>query len=106
MYDEARILLAKGDKTKALELLKEANKRVSEPGAKRPFAYLQFALEDALRELDPSALPPKAPRPVPGSSAGANIDNAKLQELIRQLQQQKSQGSGGPPVGFPPGTSP
>jgi len=106
MYDEARVLLAKGDKTKALEILKEANKRVTEPGAKRPFAYLQFALEDALRELDPSALPPKAPRPVAGSTGGANLDNPKIQELIRQLQQQqKSQGSA-PPIGSAAGTSP
>jgi hypothetical protein len=106
MYDEARVLLAQGDKTKALELLKEANKRVSEPGAKRPFAYLQFALEDALRELDPSALPPKAPRPGAGSAGGANLDNPKIQEIIRQLQQQqKSQGSA-PPLGSAPGTSP
>jgi len=96
MYHEARVLLEKGDTTRALELLKEANKRVSEPGTKRPFAYLQFALEDRLRELDPSALPPKAPRPV-GGSAGANLeDNPKLQELIRQLQQKRPA----------PGTSP
>jgi len=110
LYHEARVSAEKGDKAKALELLKEANKRVSEPGTKRPFAYLQFALEDRLRELDPGALPPKAARPV-GGGAGANLeDNPKLQELIRQLQQQqqqKSQGSEPAPGPRPaPGTSP
>jgi hypothetical protein len=60
-----------------------------------------------LRALDPTALPPKAPKMGPnarkGGGAGSNIDmnDPKIQEILRKLQQQKSQGPAGPP-GSPP----
>jgi hypothetical protein len=95
------VQLAKGDKAKAIELLKEAHKLVSEPGDERSFSYLEFVVEDRLRELDPSALPPKAPKNMPplGGAGGSGMDDPRIQELLRQLQQQK----GGPLVPPPPG---
>jgi hypothetical protein len=101
LYHQARVQLAKGDKAKAIELLKEAHKLVSEPGDERSFSYLEFVVEDRLRELDPSALPPKAPKNMPplGGAGGSGMDDPRIQELLRQLQQQK----GGPLVPPPPG---
>src|SRR6185437_8323742 len=64
-YHQARVALAKGDKAKAIELLKDVQKQVSEPGESHPFSYLQFVVEDRLRELDPTALPPKAAAGMP-----------------------------------------
>jgi hypothetical protein len=97
MYHEARVFIAKGDKPKAIELLKDVQKRVTEPGESHPFSYLEAVVEDRLRELDPSALPPKAPKM--GGPGGGDMDmnDPQIQELIRQLQQQK----GGAPPGAP-----
>lgn len=89
MYHEARVLQAKGDKDKAIELLKDVNKRVTEPGESHPFPYLEFVVEDRLRALDPSALPPKAPPKMGGPGGNIDMSDPKIQELLRQLQQQK-----------------
>jgi hypothetical protein len=100
MYHEARVLQATGDKAKAIELLKDVQKRVTEPGDKHPFSYLQFVVEDRLRELDPTALPPKAalgpgalkgaagggpPRGEPGP-ARPDMNDPQVQRLIDQLK--------------------
>jgi len=102
MYHQARVLQAKGDKTKALEILKEVYKRVTEPGENHPFSYLEFVVEDRLREMDPAALPPKAAKKM-GSGPGGNLDmsDPKVQELIRQLQQQAQQKGNAPTPGGP-----
>jgi len=91
MYHQARVLQAKGDKDKAIELLKDVHKRVTEPGASHPFSYLEFVVEDRLRALDPSALPPKAPKM---GGPGGNIDTSdpQIQELLRKLQEQQQKG--------------
>jgi hypothetical protein len=110
-YHEARVLQAKGDKAKAIELLKEVQKRVAEPGGEHPFSYLEYVVEDRLRALDPSALPPKPKAPhggpggAPGGGPGGDVDmNApQIQELIRQLQQQQQGGGGGGLPAPPPG---
>jgi hypothetical protein len=104
-FHQARVLQAKGDKAKAVELLKDVQKRVSEPGETHPFSYLQFVVEDRLRELDPSALPPKAPRMPPGAGGtpgvapggkGLDMNDPQIQKLLEQLKHQKQ--GGGPPA--------
>jgi hypothetical protein len=100
MYHEARVLQSKGDKTKAVEILKDVYKRVSEPGEGHPFSYLEFVVEDRLRELDPTALPPKAVKKMGGGPGGGpDMSDPKVQELIRQLQQQAQQKGNSPPAG-------
>jgi hypothetical protein len=105
MYHQARVFQAKGDKARAIELLKDVYKRTSEAGESHKFSYLEFVVEDRLRDLDPSALPPKAPKKVPGGDFGNNLDmsNPKMQELLRHLQEQ-GQGRGMPPVPAPSGS--
>jgi hypothetical protein len=107
MYHGARVLQAKGDKTKAVEILKDVYKRVTEPGESHPFSYLEFVVEDRLRELDPAALPPKAPKRTSANGPGGGLDmsDPKIQELIRQLQQQKQQ-KGNAPAPVAPGGPP
>jgi hypothetical protein len=95
MYHEARVLQAKGDKDKAIELLKDVHKRVTEPGETHPFSYLEFVVEDRLRALDPSALPPKAAK-MGGPGGNIDMNNPQIQELLRQMQQQQGQKGGAP----------
>jgi hypothetical protein len=106
MYHEARVLVAKGDKTKAIEILKDVYKLVSDPSENHRFSYLAFVVEDRLRELDPKALPPKAPKAGPGGggasgaggagSANVDTDNPQIQELIRQMNEKARQKGGAP----------
>ena len=116
MYHEARVLQTQGDKAKAIELLKAVHEKVSAPsegpGEGHPFAYLEFVVEDRLRELDPTALPPKPPSRrmggggMPGGAGGGDIDysDPKVQEMLRQLQEQmKQQGMPVAPPGAPGG---
>jgi hypothetical protein len=115
LYHQARVLQAKGDKAKAIEILKDVQKRVSEPGETHPFSYLQFVVEDRLRELDPTALPPKAAPskggmgPMGGGGphgpGGIDTSDPQVQKLIEQLRQQGKLPPAGAP-GTPPGAPP
>jgi hypothetical protein len=114
LYHQARVLLTKGDKAKAVDLLKEAHKLVSDPGETHAFPYLEFVVEDRLRELDPTALPPKALKfPGMGGAGGAaggggagggagmpNTDDPRIQEILRQMSEHKG---GGAPLPAPSG---
>ena len=105
-YHQARVLQAKGEKAKAIELLKDVEQRVAEPGSEHPFSYLEYVVEDRLRALDPTALPPKPKAPHGmGAPGGPDVDmnDPQIQELLRQLQQQGGQGGGG---GLPPAPPP
>jgi hypothetical protein len=102
-YHEARVLQAKGDREKAIALLKDVNATVSSPDQEHQFEYLEIVVEDRLRELDPTALPPKAAKRGPGGPGGGNpgepdMNDPRIQELIRQLQQKQG---GAPMPGAP-----
>ncbi|HEX4447717.1 MAG TPA: tetratricopeptide repeat protein [Polyangiaceae bacterium] len=113
LYHQARVVQAKGDKARAIELLKDVQKRVSEPGETHPFPYLQFVVEDRLRELDPTALPPKAAALKGGGGGmgpggggahgpgGLDTSDPQVQKLIEQLRQQGKLPPAGAP-GMPP----
>jgi hypothetical protein len=100
MYHEARVLQDKGDKEKATELLKDAHKRVSEV-ERHPFPYLEEVIDDRLRTLDPTAVPPKPSKAAGlgggmGGPGGVDMSDPRVQELIRQLQQQQQNKGGAP----------
>lgn len=99
MYHQARVAEAKDDKVKAKELYKTVFTRISDPLAKSPFPYLQEAVEDRLRSLDPAALPPK--QMGFGGPGGQNpVNEAQLKKLQEQIKKQmeeaqQKQGQGG-----------
>jgi hypothetical protein len=91
LYHQARIAAVKGDKAKAVEILKDVVKRISDSSDTHAFAYLQFEAEDTLRDLDPSAAPPKAPKGAAGAN-GVDMTDPKIQELIKQMQEKAKGG--------------
>lgn len=101
LYHEARVLQEKGDKEKATELLKDAHKRVSE-AERHPFPYLEEVIDDRLRMLDPTAVPPKPKAPtglgagMGSGPGGLDMSDPRVQDLIRQLQQQQQNKGGAP----------
>lgn len=103
IYHQARVAEAKGDQEKAKELYKTVHQRVTDPTAKLPFPYLQEAVEDRLRALDPSALPDKS-SPFGNGSGASKMNEAQLKKLQEQIQKQmeeaqkkqKEQGGGAP----------
>jgi hypothetical protein len=107
MYHESRVYVAKGDKAKAIEVLKDLEKRVTDSSQGHTFAYLDVVVADRLRALDPTALPPK-PTGLGGlgGPGGVDMSNPEVQKLIRQLQERGQQGGGLPPMPAPPGTAP
>jgi hypothetical protein len=102
-YHEARVQEEKGDKAKAVELLKDVRTAIDDHSGDHPFAYLESVVDDRLRQLDPSALPPRAPK-MPAGLGGGDFDpdDPRVQELLRQLQQRAGQGGGGPGGGPKP----
>jgi hypothetical protein len=102
-FHEARVLEAKGERDKAVALLKDVYAVVHGPGENHQFEYLESAVEDRLRQLDATALPPKAAKGPPGGLGGGgpgqpDMSDPRIQDLIRQLQQQQG---GAPPVPAP-----
>jgi predicted ribosomally synthesized peptide with SipW-like signal peptide len=104
MYHQARVAETKGDKDKAVQLLKSLHERLSAPGDSHQahqFVYLETVSEDRLRQLDPTALPPKArgqgPGGAPGGGGGGKLTEEQIQKLMEQLRQQQSGAGGGAP---------
>jgi hypothetical protein len=93
MYHEARMLLAKGDKDKAKDLLKQIHDKLVVPTPEgKPFRYLETVVDEALRRLDPSALPTKAPV-IGGDAKGSAMSAdqmAKIQKMLQDAAKKKA----------------
>ncbi len=94
MYHEARMLLAKGDKDKAKDLLKQIHDKLAVPTPEgKPYHYLETVVDDALRRLDPTALPNKPP--VIGGDAKGNAMSAdqmaKIQKMLQDAAKKKAE---------------
>ena len=90
LYHQARVLMNKGDKEKAKELLlkvKEGVEKVEEPlamGLPVPpsFPYLREVAMDRLREIDPAA----APKSMVPPAGGQNLTPEQIRKMIEQMQ--------------------
>ena len=94
MYHEARMLLAKGDKDKAKDLLKQIHDKLVVPTPDgKPYRYLETVVDDALRRRDPNALPTKAPvlgGDAKGSAMSAD-QMAKIQKMLQDAAKKKAE---------------
>ncbi|EYF01605.1 hypothetical protein [Chondromyces apiculatus] len=113
LYHQARIHLAKGDKEKAKELLKAAREKLGAPGSteKGP-PFLTAMVDEALRQIDPSAVPAQMPMPTQLGGGGANAPALSKEDLDRLIEQAKANAKKqmNPPPGEvpapPPGEAP
>jgi hypothetical protein len=87
MYHQARLLFAKGDKDKAKELLKGAREKLHASGETHPFTFLETAVDDLLRRIDPSLV---ADRPM-GGAGGKQLTPEDIERLKAQIQRQMQQ---------------
>jgi len=88
MYQQGRVLLAKGDKDKAKELLKQVYDKIKDPGTDgAPNYYLRDVVTDALRKIDPSAVEP--PSPLGG---GQGISPEQREKLMKMFQDAAKKG--------------
>ncbi len=96
-YNEARCYELKGDKAKAIELLKNLREDLMKSTDARLFAALRELAEDRLRRLDPAALPPKRAQL---NAGGGPISPEMLEKLPPELRERilknLAGGGGGP----------
>jgi tetratricopeptide (TPR) repeat protein len=84
MYQEARILLAQGEKDKAKDLLKQVREKLQQPSTEgKTFAFLEAVVDEALRRIDPSLVPP---RPALGGPKGNALSAEELERIRKMLR--------------------
>jgi hypothetical protein len=100
MYHQARVLMNKGDKDKAKELLLSVKERVTKgdeavaPGlpVPPPFPFLKEVATDRLHEIDPSA----APKLRAGAGGGGmNLSPAQIRKMVEEMQKKGGNPHGG-----------
>jgi hypothetical protein len=85
LYQQGRILLAKGDTEKAKELLKQAREKLQATGAAASSTlYLQTRVDETLRQLDPSLVPNQ--QPAMGGSKGNSMSPDDMQKIQKMLE--------------------
>ncbi|MFO0758734.1 MAG: tetratricopeptide repeat protein [Byssovorax sp.] len=85
MYQQGRVLLAKGDKDKAKDILKMAREKLQAPSADGPkLRYLEEVVDESLRKIDPSLVPTKTPL-LSGPKGGA-ITPEEMDKIRKQLE--------------------
>jgi tetratricopeptide (TPR) repeat protein len=123
-YHQARLAFAAGNTEKAKELLKDAQKHLdADPDAKEakkalgggPSSYLQQAVKDLLRRVDPSAVPSPSAGGLtaeqlqelqqqmgsPGEDGSKGMSSEKLQELLKRMGSKNPPASPAPPASAP-----
>ena len=102
-YHEARVLVAKGNKDKAKELLKGVRDKLQAPSpdGSKPFKFLEAMVDRKLAEVDPTAVPKAAVAAGPGGGAQLTAEQIELlkkqfqkaaQDAAKQKQQGEKQG--------------
>jgi hypothetical protein len=94
MYHQARVLMNKGDKDKAKELLLSLKERLNKPddtpapaGMPSPpaFPYLKEVAMDRLREIDPEAAPKQGGMP----GGGQQLTPAQIKKMMEDMQKKQ-----------------
>jgi hypothetical protein len=101
LYHQARLNVIKGDKAKALDLVRSARELLAAaaPDVKAQRAFVSDALDELLRSLDPAGAPPKMPFGGFGGPGGPQISP---QDLMRLQEQLRNAGDKGTPLGPAP----
>lgn len=90
LYHQARVLIAKGDRDSAKDLLQKAQKRVDEDKSAPAASYFSRPVREALAQLDPSAAKSGIS---PDLSELLREDPSRLQQMLNGM---KKGGSGAP----------
>ena len=89
LYHQARLLAQKGDKTKAVELLKSANERLTQAPEAKHLQYLKAVVEELWRSIDAASAPKKTASPPLGADpGGAGANQERMLQLQQQIQEQ------------------
>lgn len=94
LYQQGRILLAKGDTDKAKEVLTQAREKLQTPGSgKASFEYLKAEVDETLRRIDPNLVPtqPSFGQPSLGSPNGNSMTQEQIQKLLQDAAKKKPQ---------------
>ncbi len=84
-YHQGRVYLKKNDVEKAKELFKKVHDSLSQPSTDgKMFSYLERMNDDELRQLDPSAVPPK---PTFGGPKGNAMTPEEAKRYLERLQE-------------------
>lgn len=92
MYHQARLYVVKGDEEKAKELAKATRERLQRPSETRPFVYLNVAVDDLLRQIDPASVPEQAGV---GGRPLSSEDIRRLQEEFQRRVQEAQEAAAG-----------
>ena len=95
LYQQGRIVLAKGDKERAKTLLKQAREKLQAPSAEgsHPYRYLEQVVDETLRRIDPSLVP--TPAPVLGGPKGGSLSPEEIDKIRRMVEQAGKKGGEG-----------
>ncbi len=90
LYQQGRLWLAKGDKEKAKDFLKQAREKLEQPTTETTgLHYLQEMTDQTLRRIDPSLVPAKAASM--GGPKGGAMTGEEIEKLKRKLQEAMKQ---------------
>jgi hypothetical protein len=85
LYHQARILLLKGDKAKAKELLQQAREKLQAPSTEgKSFQFLEAVVDESLRSIDPTAVPARTQL---GGPKGSTITPEELERLLKKARE-------------------
>jgi hypothetical protein len=66
--------------------LKSARERIQKSSEKKNLTYVEQAVDDRLRALDPSAVPPKPKNPFGGAGGLGGMSMEQIKALLQQQQ--------------------
>ena len=83
LYHQARLLAMKGEKDKAVAMLKSANDRLTQAPEAKQLQYLKAVIEELWRSVDPAT----APKKMPSMGGGAPGQQMAMEEQMRMVQE-------------------